>query len=93
MTLTEALRSAQFVIDNEGKRNAVLLDIQAWEKLITWIEDITDIKISFRALSELQEAGGRPQQAGWLAWDDISEEWENEEVETETNTVQSVDET
>ena len=93
MTLTEALRSAQFVIDNEGKRNAVLLDIQAWEKLITWIEDITDIKISFRAFSELQEAGGRPQQAGWLAWDDISEEWENEEVETETNTVQSVDET
>ncbi len=84
MTLTEALRSAQFVVDNNGQRNAVILDIQAWEKLITWIEDVTDIKISLQALSELQETGGRPQQAGWLAWDDIREEWEHEEeVKTE----------
>jgi hypothetical protein len=26
----------------------------------------------------LEMAGGRPQQAGWLDWDDISEEWSDE---------------
>ena len=85
MTIVEALQSVQFVVDNQGKRQAILLNIQAWEALIKWIEDVTDSKIALQALSELQEAGGRPQQAGWLDWKDIREEWgDEEEVETET---------
>ena len=79
MTIVEALKSAQFVVDNEGQQTAVLLDIQSWEALINWIEDITDLKIAAQALTELEVAGGRPQQAGWLAWDDIREEWSDEE--------------
>ncbi len=85
MTVVEALQSVQFVVDNQGKRNAILLDIQAWETLIKWIEDVTDTKIALQALSELQEAGGRPQQADWVDWNDIRKEWSNEEeAETET---------
>jgi hypothetical protein len=84
MTVVEALQSVQFVVDNQGKRQAILLNIQAWETLIKWIEDVTDSKIALQALSELQEAGGRPRQAGWLDWNDIREEWgDEEEVETE----------
>ncbi len=79
MTIVETLKSAQFVVDNEGQQTAVLLDIQSWEALINWIEDITDLKIAAQALTELEVAGGRPQQAGWLAWDDIKEEWSDEE--------------
>ncbi len=79
MIIVEALKSAQFVVDNEGQQTAVLLDIQSWEALINWIEDITDLKIAAQALTELEVAGGRPQQAGWLAWDDIREEWSDEE--------------
>jgi hypothetical protein len=38
---------------------------------------------------ELQQAGGRPEQAGWLDWSDISEEWSGEE-ETEIDTKQEI---
>jgi hypothetical protein len=83
MVIGEALKSAQFVVDNEGRRTAVLLDIEVWEALMNWIETITDLNISIQALNELQQAGGRPEQAGWLAWDEISEEWgDKEEIET-----------
>jgi len=75
MTIVEISKSAQFVVDNKGRRTAVLLSIQAWEAIVNWIEDVADIRIASQVLPELQAAGGRPQQAGWLAWDDIREEW------------------
>ncbi len=82
MTVIEALKSAQFVVDNDGHQTAVLLDIQSWEALLNWIENITDTKIAAQGLTELEAAGGRPQQAGWLDWDEINEEWYDEkEVE------------
>ncbi len=52
MTVAEALQSVQFVVDNQGKRNAILLDIQAWETLIKWIEDVTDTNIALQSLSD-----------------------------------------
>ncbi len=71
MSIIEALQSAQFVVDKSGHRTAVLLEIGAWEALIAWIENITDEKIAAQALTELEEAGGRPKSAGWLDWDEI----------------------
>ncbi len=85
MTITKVLQSAQFVVDNKGRRSAVLLKISEWEKLINWIENIIDSKIAIQSLSELKRLGGNPAQAGWLAWEDIREEWNNE-PEVETNT-------
>ena len=87
MTATEALSSVQFVVDSEGQRTAVLLDIQAWETLVDLIEDATDIGVVSQVLRELQAAGGRPQQAGWLDWNDIREDWCDEEVQPDTNSV------
>jgi hypothetical protein len=86
MTVIEALKSAQFVVDNSGHQTAVLLDIQSWEALLNWIEDMTDIKIVTQGLIELEAAGGHPQQAGWLDWDEISEEW-SDEKEAETHSL------
>lgn len=84
MTIIEALKSAQFVVNNEGQQTGVLLDIQSWEALIDWIEIISDTKIATQALAQLEAGGGRPQQAGWLDWNDISEAWsDEEEVEKE----------
>ena len=60
MALVEALKSAQFVVNSKGEHKAVLLDIQAWETLINWIENMIDTKIATQALAELQMAGGRP---------------------------------
>lgn len=88
MVTGEALKSVQFVVDDKGQRTAVLLDIRAWEILIKWIETITDTKIAVQILDELQQAGGRPEQAGWLAWDDIREEWSGEEkIEAEPSSL------
>lgn len=79
MTVIEALKSAQYVVDKNGHRTAVLLTMKSWQSLIDWIEDIADAHLAAEALTTLQAAGGRPQEAGWLAWDDIREEWEEED--------------
>lgn len=79
MTVVEILKSAQFVVDNKGQQTAVLLDIESWQALVDWVENLVDVKIASEALSEIEAAGGRPNQAGWLAWEDISEEWSGEE--------------
>lgn len=81
MAVLDMSKSVQFVIDSEGRHTAVLLTIQAWEALVNWIEDAIDVKIAIQALSELHKAGGRPKQAGWLAWDDVREEWGGEEAD------------
>jgi hypothetical protein len=82
MAIVEALQSAQFVVNDQGQRTAVLMDIQAWNTLIEWLEDIIDTKIAVQSLTALETAGGRPQTAGWLDWDDIREEWDDaEEIE------------
>ena len=85
MTVTEALKSAQFVVNSDGRQTGVLLDIEAWEALIDWIDDITDIKLASEALAELETAGGRPAAAGWLDWNTIREEWRAEEENDSSN--------
>ena len=40
---------------------------------------MADIKVASQALAELHTSGERPEQAGWLAWDEIREEWSEEE--------------
>lgn len=88
MTMIEVLQSAQFVVDHKGRRTAVLLNIEEWETLINWFENIADNKIAIQALSELKEEGGHPEQAGWLAWDDIRGEWNDKKGnETEAKTI------
>lgn len=79
MTVVEALKSAQFVIDHDGQRTAVVLPMQSWRSLLDWIEDLVDAQGAAEALTALQAAGGRPQEAGWLAWDAIREEWGDED--------------
>jgi hypothetical protein len=82
MKINEALESVQFVVDRQGQLTAALLSIEAWSELITWVEDMTDAHIAAKALAQLEAAGGRPQQAGWLAWTDIQNEWNDEEEST-----------
>lgn len=80
MAISGVLHSVQYVVNESGERTAALLDIEAWETLVDWIEMIVDTTVAGQALTELSAAGGRPQQAGWLAWDNLRELW-NEEVQ------------
>ncbi|MGK7928460.1 MAG: hypothetical protein AB4290_25005 [Spirulina sp.] len=50
----------------------------AIERLIDRIENREDMSILHQILTELQNAGGRPQQAGWLSWDEVKDKWEEE---------------
>jgi len=82
MTVFEALKSAQYVVDRNGRQTAVLLTMQSWQSLLYWIEGVADARIAAEALSALRAAGGRPEKAGWLAWEDISKEWGEEDETT-----------
>ena len=45
MTVTEILKSMKFVVDQEGKPTAVLLDMNAWEAFLSMLEDIEDAEL------------------------------------------------
>ena len=72
MTGLEALQSVQY-ITVEGRRMAIL-DIEDWEVLIEWLENLEDIQIAQEALAQLEAAGGDRHKAGWLQWDDVKNE-------------------
>ena len=42
MSITELLKTAQFVVDGSGNRKAVQLDLPVWEELLTLLEDLED---------------------------------------------------
>jgi hypothetical protein len=72
---TSALASqVQFVIGPEGKPTAVLLDIAIWERVLHALEDADDLVIAKQALAELAAAGGDPEKAGYLSWDQVRAE-------------------
>jgi len=53
MSPIEMLQTAEFVVDAQGNRRAVLLDYKVWEKLLTLLEDWEDAE----EIRRLREAG------------------------------------
>ncbi len=76
--IPSAILPPQFVVDATGRRTAVLLDVRSWELLSDWVETVTDVKVAHLGLQELVDAGGRPEQAGWLEWDNIRDAWDDD---------------
>lgn len=74
MATLEPPKTVQYVTDSEGRRTAVLLDIQAWESIVDWMENATDAHLAAKALTEL-DAGGGPEGVGWKSWDEVREDW------------------
>lgn len=65
MSITELVESAQFVVDAEGNKQAVVLDLTAWEallKLLDEFEDLTDVAAAVEAYEEYRRdpASARP---------------------------------
>ena len=58
--------------------------MQSWQSLMGWIEDAADARHAAEVLTALQAAGGRPERAGWLAWDKASKEWAKEDPRDES---------
>ncbi len=53
MLTYEVLNRAQFVVDARGVRQAVLIDYQFWQELLTFLEDREDAE----EIRQLREAG------------------------------------
>ena len=44
MSVTELLQSAQFVVDAQGNRKAVMVDYAVWEEFVAMLEDLEDAR-------------------------------------------------
>ena len=78
MTVTEILQSVQFVVNQEGKPTAAMLDISVWEAFLSMLEDLEDIELVRDRMK-----GWRIKE-GWTRWEDF-------EAELETNALPAVD--
>ena len=54
MSVSEVLQQAQFLVDAEGNKKAVVFDYSLWEELLTLLEDVEDAE-EIRRLREVGE--------------------------------------
>ncbi len=73
-----ALDTVQFVVGKNGQPVAVQVDLDLWRQIVAALEDAEDIALAQAALSELNEAGGNPEQAGWVSLDGLREAWRDD---------------
>jgi hypothetical protein len=78
MTATEILQSVQFVVDQNGKPTAAVLDMQAWEAFLSLLEDVEDAELIRDRMKNWRS------KKGWTRWD-------NFEAELETDALPSMD--
>jgi hypothetical protein len=76
MTVTEILKSMQFVVDQEGKPTAALLDMSAWEAFLSMLEDIEDV-----GLIRDRTKNWRSKES-WTRWEDFEAELESDGLST-----------
>jgi hypothetical protein len=75
MTITEILQSVQFVVDQQGKPSAALLDMRAWEALLSLLEDVEDAEIVRARLKNWRS------KEGWSDWQDVEAELDDEALQ------------
>ena len=80
MSTLKFLQSVRFVVDEKGQPAAVQLDIDAWEGLLDWLEDVEDRATVRDILPRLRKG---PTNVGALNWDDVKNEWGSSELEQE----------
>jgi hypothetical protein len=71
----DAFCAVRFVMGQEGQETGVLLEIEDWQALLDWLEDLED-----RALvqSILPRLGRGPEKAGALRWEEVEASWDDE---------------
>lgn len=74
MSVSEVLGQAQFLVDAEGNKKAVVLDYSLWEELIILLEDLEDAE----EIRRLREAG-EDEEA--LPWEQAREELSRQGVD------------
>ena len=70
MTVTEILKSMQFVVDREGKPTAALLNMDAWNAFVSMLEDMEDVELIRERMKTWRS------KEGWTRWEDFEAELE-----------------
>ena len=70
MTVTDLLKSARFLVDQEGKPTAVVLDIAVWDAFLAALEDVEDSELVRERLKDWRT------KQGWTRWEDFEAELE-----------------
>jgi len=52
MSIDELVKSAQFMVDSDGTKKAVVLDMIAWEELLSLLDDLPDTTAAEEAYAE-----------------------------------------
>jgi hypothetical protein len=76
MTVTQILKSIRFVVDQEGKPTAAMLDMEAWEAFLSMMEDIEDAGLIRERTQQWRS------KQGWTRWEDFEAELANDELST-----------
>ena len=70
MTISEVLRSVQFVVDKRGERTAVVLDMQSWDEILSSLEELEDVRLVRERLEDWRT------KEGWTQWNAFERELE-----------------
>ena len=76
MNMIEGLQNVQFVVDNNGKKKAAVLDVAIWEQLIAYFkEDATEELLTIPNFEQSIEQAKKRMQAGqFVCYEDIKRE-------------------
>ncbi len=66
------LGNVKYVVDSEGKKAAVQVDVEAWEALLAYLEDLEDQALIKDKISRLRQG---PAQSGAVSWQDAGNQW------------------
>ena len=75
VAVEDALRSVRFVRGQEGQETGVLLEIEDWQVLLDWMEDLEDRALVQSILPRLRRG---PERAGALRWEEVEADWDDE---------------
>ncbi len=75
IAVEDAFRSVRFVMGQEGQETGVLLEIEDWQVLLDWMEDLEDRALVQSLLPRLKRG---PEGAGALRWEEVEADWDDE---------------
>jgi hypothetical protein len=76
-TVLDSLNSARFVMNPQGERVAVQLNLEDWGRILDYLELQDDRSLVRSAQMQLKTLRQGDTQ-GWIAWDQVQAEWDED---------------
>ena len=68
----DSFKSVSYVIDQEGRKSAVQVDMHTWAALLQYLEDLEDRAIVKAKIASLKKG---PELSGSISWEKARREW------------------